>query len=245
EYLLTLTYYQKDEISQTVGNLFWQMEVIAELDDCSVRCEWEMLEPMPELASVEEPLKRPQAKAVEESLNAIHVTSIYQLKITLLGVHPKVWRRIQVSETTTLAQLHSVIQAAMGWEGFHLHKFSISEDEEDETLTLAELCVDELFSFTYLYDFGDMWQHEIEVEKRIESESEKTYPVCLAGKQACPPEDCGGDWGYAHLLKVLKNPRHPEHRDRKEWVGSGFDPKAFDRQEVNRTLRELELNEIP
>ncbi|NJM68696.1 MAG: tyrosine-type recombinase/integrase [Acaryochloris sp. RU_4_1] len=189
-------------------------------------------------AVAEEPSNWPQVKPVAMPLNEIDVVRVYQLKITLLGVRPKVWRRIQVQETMTLAQLHSVLQAVMGWEGYHLHEFPISEDE---TLTLAALIGDELFSFSYLYDFGDMWQHEIEVEKRLASEPGNCYPVCLAGKRACPPEDCGGDWGYAHLLKVLKNPRHPEYRERKEWVGRGFNPKAFDLKEVNQALRELEL----
>ncbi|WP_299410631.1 plasmid pRiA4b ORF-3 family protein [Acaryochloris sp. IP29b_bin.148] len=81
----------------------------------------------------------------------------------------------------------------------------------------------------------------MEVEKRLESAPGKTYPVCLAGKRACPPEDCGGDWGYAHLLKVLKNPRHPQYEERMEWLGSEFDPKAFDLAEVNQALRELEV----
>ncbi|PZD70471.1 Tyrosine recombinase XerD [Acaryochloris thomasi RCC1774] len=243
EYLLTLTYHDKDEISEIIGDIFWQIEMIAELDDCRVRCEYDVLEQMLELASLEESLDMHQGKAVDVPLNA--VSSVYQLKITLLGVRPKVWRRVQVPESMTLAQLHSVVQAVMGWEGYHLHKFSISEEEEDETLTLAESFGDELFSFSYLYDFGDMWQHEIEVEKRLASAPKKTYTVCLAGKQACPPEDCGGDWGYAHLLKVLKNSRHPEYRERKEWIGSEFDPKAFDLKQVNQTLKELELDEIP
>ena len=242
EYLLTLTYYEEEGIPQVIGDMLWQMEAIAELDDCRVSWEYEVIGPGPELASMEEPLDCPKVKAGEESLDAALGTRVYQLKIKLLGVRPQVWRRIQVSETMTLAQLHSVLQVAMGWEGYHLHKFSILEDEEDETQTLAELCGDELFSFSYLYDFGDMWEHEIKVEKRLAGKSIQNYPVCLAGKQACPPEDCGGDWGYAHLLRVLKNPQHPEYRERKEWLGSGFDPKAFDLKEVNQACRDLEFD---
>ncbi|NJM68340.1 MAG: tyrosine-type recombinase/integrase [Acaryochloris sp. RU_4_1] len=187
-------------------------------------------------AVVEEPSNWLQVKPVAIPLNAVYGIRVYQLKIKLLGVRPQVWRRIQVPETATLTQLHSVVQVVMGWEGYHLHEFSLSEDE---TITLAKLLGNELFTFTYLYDFGDMWQHEITVEKRLASEPGKDYPVCLAGKRACPPEDCGGDWGYAHLLKVLKNRRHPEYRERKEWVGKRFDPEAFDLEEVNQALREL------
>nr|WP_299486226.1 tyrosine-type recombinase/integrase [Acaryochloris sp. IP29b_bin.137] len=190
-------------------------------------------------AVVEEPTDRPQITSVGHPLNS--VSNIYQLKITLLGVRPQVWRRIQVPETTTLAQLHTVIQAVMGWEGYHLHQFS---ESEDETLTLAELLGDDLFPFGYTYDFGDMWQHEIKVEKRLASKPGKDYPVCLAGKRACPPEDCGGDWGYAHLLRVLKNHRHSQYEERMEWVGSDFDPKAFDLVQVNQSLRELEVEAV-
>ncbi len=91
-----------------------------------------------------------------------------------MGVRPQVWRRIQVQETVTLTQLHSVLQAVMGWEGDHLHQFSLSEDEN---ITLAELFGDDGFTFSYLYDFGDRWQHEVTVEKRLASESGKRYPV--------------------------------------------------------------------
>lgn len=103
-------------------------------------------------AVVEEPEAWPKIRAVGMPSNA--VTSAYQLKITLLGVRPQIWRRFQVPETTTLAQLHTVVQTVMGWEGYHLHEFPISEDE---SITLAELLGDDLFPFGYLYDFGDMW----------------------------------------------------------------------------------------
>jgi hypothetical protein len=237
EYGLTFAFEEEDEISQIVAQIRWDMELLADLEDCSIEVEWLGVAISGETV-VEEPNDYPHISMVETSLNAVDVIRVYQLKIMLLGVRPQVWRRIQVPETTTLARLHTVLQAVMGWEGYHLHEFSLSEDE---SIPLANLLGDKLFTFTYLYDFGDMWEHEIEVEKRLASESGKDYPVCLAGKRACPPEDCGGDWGYAYLLKVLKNRRHPEYRERKEWVGRGFDPAAFDLEEVNQALRELEV----
>ncbi|WP_242541927.1 plasmid pRiA4b ORF-3 family protein [Leptolyngbya sp. Cla-17] len=92
----------------------------------------------------------------------------------------------------------------------------------------------------YVYDFGDEWVHQITVEKILPMQSEQPYPTCLAGKRACPPEDYGGSWGYAALLKILKNPRHREYRERKEWVGRKFSPEAFDFKEVNEQLKEFD-----
>ena len=239
EYELTVMLEDDDDLSTILSQMKWEMEVLGELDECSVKVD---LRPEQELnglaqengvaadksegieleAVIKEPSDWPKITSIGMPLN--EVSSVYQLKITLLGVRPQVWRRFQVQETTTLAQLHTVIQAVMGWEGYHLHQFS---DIEDEAMTLAELIEDDLFSFGYLYDFGDMWQHEIKVEKRLASKPGKDYPACLAGKRACPPEDCGGDWGYAHLLRVLKNPRHSQYEERMEWVGSDFDPKVI------------------
>ncbi|BDM83556.1 IS1096 element passenger TnpR family protein [Acaryochloris marina] len=252
EYELTVLVEEDEDLSAILAQMEWEMQVLGELDECLVKVK---LSPEQEVngfapvngvavdkpegieleAVIKEPSDWPKITSIGMSSEA---SSVYQLKITLLGVRPQVWRRFQVPETTTLAQLHFVIQTVMGWEGYHLHQFS---ESEDEAMTLAELIEDDLFSFGYLYDFGDMWQHEIKVEKRLASKPGKNYPICLAGKRACPPEDCGGDWGYAHLLRVLKNPRHSQYEERMEWVGSDFDPKVFDIDEVNQALRELEL----
>jgi len=74
------------------------------------------------------------------------------------------------------------------------------------------------------------------VEKILPREGEMEYPVCLAGRRACPPEDCGGPWGYGEMLLALGDPSHPEHESYTEWVGGGFDPETFDLEALNRRL---------
>lgn len=160
--------------------------------------------------------------------------TVHQLKIVLRDTD--VWRRLQVPSTTTLARLHDVIQRAMGWQDYHLHEFDIDgvrygiDDGEDwgpppkderraRLATVAPVGI----SFTYQYDFGDCWYHDIEVEALLPQEAGKLYPVCLAGAEACPPEDCGGTSGFAELLEVLADPDHEEHEHMLTWVGGGFD----------------------
>jgi hypothetical protein len=91
--------------------------------------------------------------------------------------------------------------------------------------------------FTYTYDFGDNWRHVIQVEKVLAAEPGARYPRCVGGKRACPPEDCGGPWGYGDFLEAISNPKHPEHEDMLEWAGDEFDPEAFDLEAVNEELR--------
>jgi len=177
---------------------------------------------------------------------------VYQMKVTLKGIKPPIWRRIQVASTTTLTQLHRVIQRVMGWEGSHLYQFVVGgveysdpnmleemEGEDARRVTLATLVRGEKDTFLYEYDFGDSWEHELLVEKVLPPEVGKRYPVCLTGKRACPPEDCGGIWGYAGFLEAIHDPQHPEHEEMVEWVGGEFDPDAFDLDEVNRELQRL------
>ncbi|MBX7220820.1 MAG: plasmid pRiA4b ORF-3 family protein [Blastocatellia bacterium] len=173
---------------------------------------------------------------------------VFQLKITLRGSKPPIWRRVLVTENTTFAELHDIIQIAMGWTDSHLHAFEVDgepigipdPEEGFEVLDSSKLklrqFVGEKSKFSYLYDFGDSWDHIIVVEKVLPVEPGKQYPVCLTGKRACPPEDCGGIWGYGDLLEILANPRHPEHKSMKTWVGGKFDPEHFDLNEVNQVL---------
>jgi len=185
----------------------------------------------------------------------------YQLKITLRGSKPPIWRRILVPADCGLESLHYAIQAAMGWYDSHLHAFEIGGREYSGRTPMGDpmesgdldaagyrLCdvAREKSKFTYQYDFGDNWDHTILVEKIVpplltESKKLPAQPfVCLAGKGACPPEDCGGIWGYYNLLAVLRNPKHEEHEDMKEWAGE-IDPDAFDIAEVNRRLSRFHL----
>jgi hypothetical protein len=182
---------------------------------------------------------------------------VYQIKVTLKGSRPPIWRRIQVASDTTLAQLHRILQRVMGWEGSHLYQFVIGStpygepamlgelDAKDARMVTLEILVPrEKSKFLYEYDFGDSWEHELLVEKRLPLEAGKRYPVCLTGKQACPPEDCGGIWGYASFLEAIRDPEHPEHEEMLEWVGGKFDPAAFDLDEVNMELQHLTESEV-
>lgn len=177
---------------------------------------------------------------------------VYQLKITLRGAKPPIWRRIQVQDCT-LDKLHEHIQAAMGWSNSHLHQFTIAGENygdpellEDDfgildstktrlsQFTPAEGCK---FRFHYEYDFGDGWEHDILIEKCQPAETGEKYPRCLTGKGACPPEDCGGVWGYADRLKAIANPKHQDHPSTLEWLGRGFDPERFDPAQATESMQ--------
>lgn len=169
-------------------------------------------------------------------------TTVYQLKITLVD-RVSIWRRVQVVDDTTLAELHRILQVVMGWENYHLHRFYIYnfgelDEGRESAVTMAQLGLGEAGgSLGYEYDFGDGWQHEIRVEKILPLQPGRSYPVCLSGRRACPPEDVGGIWGYAEFLRARKNRHHPDYYHYKEWIGSKFDPEAFSVESVNHTLR--------
>jgi hypothetical protein len=178
--------------------------------------------------------------------------TLYQLKVTLRGVSkPPVWRRVLVHADASLGELHEVIMAAMGWDGGHLHMFSddvtqygtTPDDEDEDEFTLADVLVEPGDRLRYLYDFGDDWDHDIRLEKVLPPDAvlhATAVPVCLAGKGACPPEDCGGPWGYAALKETVADPSDEGHEEMLEWLGledpSDFDPTAFDLASVNARL---------
>jgi hypothetical protein len=179
-------------------------------------------------------------------------TSVHQLKITLTDIRPPIWRRLQVSSSINLRRLHDVIQAAMGWTQSHLYQFQVGDVEfgepDDEvgmpirsakSTSLRKIAPEPGAVFSYEYDFGDSWQHRIEVEKVLPPEPGVRYPRCLTGKRACPPEDVGGIWGYAEFLQAIRDLKHPEHTELLEWAGGAFDPEAFDLQAVNEQLAHL------
>ncbi|NJR32809.1 MAG: plasmid pRiA4b ORF-3 family protein [Chamaesiphon sp. CSU_1_12] len=180
------------------------------------------------------------------------IASIYQLKISLRGSRPPIWRRVQVNSDITLAQLHEIVQVSMGWGNCHLHTFSIQGVEygrpqpeydfnvsDERRAKLSTIATQEKAKFHYTYDMGDDWEHEILVEKILPPDPELVYPVCIKGKGACPPEDCGGVWGYQELLGILQQPEHPEHESMAEWIDEDFDPTFFDLVEVNESLHSL------
>lgn len=184
--------------------------------------------------------------------------SVYQLKITLRDIRPPIWRRVQVRSDATLGHLHWVIQFAMGWTNSHLHSFSIQGQEysilmpdlgfddldmrDEQPVKLSKVILGEKFKFFYTYDFGDSWDHEVLVEKVLPAESDAAYPVCLKAKRACPPEDCGGTWGYQDLLEAIQDPDHPEYESFLEWVGGSFDPEDAELDEINILLKTIPLD---
>lgn len=177
---------------------------------------------------------------------------VHRLKITLLGLRPPVWRRLLVPSDTRLDRLHDMIQIAFGWNDSHLHQFRVGRDiftdprtlEEGNDLDerrfrLADVAPLPRDRFRYDYDFGDSWEHEIQVEAVQPREPGGTYPVCVGGRRACPPDDCGGVWGYVNFVEALADPRHEDHTMMMEWWGGPFDPDAFDIDAVNQTFARM------
>ena len=180
--------------------------------------------------------------------------TVHKVKITLRGSAPPIWRRLEVSSSTTLQHLHRAIQEAFGWEGYHLWVFHTPTGEygvADRELGHRNAASTKLKDVApragarvlYTYDFGDDWEHDLLVEDVHPAEAGVAYPRCLTGRRACPPEDCGGIWGYQELLDILTDPSHPEHGDRLEWLGLSsageFDPATVDLAEINQNLSKL------
>lgn len=171
--------------------------------------------------------------------------SIYQLKIKLEGSQkPPIWRQVLVDPSINFQQLHAIIQGAMGWTNSHLHHFFDkrnnffigipSEDGWGDTFDgrkkkIASYLKKEKDSLFYEYDFGDGWEHKVELQKILPLDTKLNYPCLLKGKGACPPEDCGGIWGYYDMVAALNNPKHPSHKDMREWIGlDQWDINEFD-----------------
>jgi hypothetical protein len=184
--------------------------------------------------------------------------NMYELRVTLPESEPEIWRRIHVPAKANLGWLHAVLQVAIGWTNSHLHMFNhfgqiisdpafeMDEFEGDPPVAdEAKIRINQLLSkpgdnLLYEYDFGDSWVHVVMLERiRQSSEAEKGKAVCVAGARACPPEDCGGLGGYYELLKVMKKPKHPEHKSTKELLGRPFKPGHFSIDEVNPWLAKL------
>ncbi len=183
------------------------------------------------------------------------IRTIYQLKITLEQSKPPIWRRVLVPSNFHLGKLHQVIQIAMGWTDTHLHLFNAhqvlyapAEDDEfemgikckDETkYKLSQILTKEKEKLHYEYDFGDGWRHIVVLEKILPFDLTTVLPSCLTGRRACPPENCGGIWGYADLLEIITNTAHPDHEEMMEWVSGEFDPVYFNVTEVNELFGEV------
>ena len=178
--------------------------------------------------------------------------TLLQLKVTLRDIDPPIWRRLLVPCSVTLFRLHRLLQIAMGWEDYHLYAFNIAGVEYGEPVPdwptdnksarrfrLEQVVFVQGQRFAYQYDFGDNWEHDILVEHILARAPGTRYPVCIDGSRACPPEDCGGPWGYAELLEIIQDPSHEEYLDRLEWLGEGLDPEAFNLDLVNQRLARM------
>ena len=174
---------------------------------------------------------------------------IYQIKVTLKGSKPPIWRRILVASDTRLGKLHRILQDVMGWTDSHLHQFIVGQTyygvpdpdfdldvRSERTVPLNRVLQEPKDKIIYEYDFGDSWEHELLLEKVLPPDPEARYPLCLTGKRACPPEDCGGVWGYAEFLEAITSSEHEEHETMLEWIGGRFDAEEFDVDEVNSSL---------
>jgi len=180
---------------------------------------------------------------------------IYQLKIHLNpnDITPPIWRRVLVKSDITFYELHQIIQVAMGWTNSHLWDFSFgdfsitkpSEDDDwRDTVDAKSIKISKLLKkvkdkLNYTYDYGDDWEHKITLEKIIGViDINQKLPTCIKGKRACPPEDCGGSWGYETLLETIADKNHPEHEEMLEWIGDDFHPEEFDKDDVNNCLHD-------
>lgn len=177
--------------------------------------------------------------------------NIHRLKVTLRGIKPPIWRRLEVPSDISLARLNTVIQQSFGWQNSHLHLFEtpvgrygshepdldIRSGAGKKLSALADWPGDKIL---YVYDLGDYWEHDVLVEAVQPAQASVAYPQCTAGRRACPPEDSGGPWGYSEMLKTLANPRHAHHAETLQWLGicapGEFDPDQFDVAGVNRLL---------
>lgn len=180
---------------------------------------------------------------------------IYEIKITILDVQKPIWRKLLIPSGITFYRLHKIIQGAFGWFDYHLFEFEfpdmlikIPEPESPSNkpeLNAKKVYIDPFLekynSFIYVYDFGDYWQHKIELEQFHNIYDLGEYPKCIAGEGHRPPEDVGGTMGYREFLNIIQDPNHPEYDEMLQWAekdtnGRKFDPDYFYVHEVNRRL---------
>jgi hypothetical protein len=179
------------------------------------------------------------------------VETVHRLLVRLRNVEPAVWRHVEIESGAKLPDVSRALLTAMGWTDSHLHAFRAGAhaygtvdpdfgldilDERD--VGLGKIAPVPKSTFGFEYDFGDGWEHDVSVDAIYPAELDATYPRCLAGKNACPPEDCGGPPGYESLLEILADPKHPEYKQMRMWAGK-FDPAAFDLRKTNVALARL------
>ncbi|NQU26107.1 MAG: plasmid pRiA4b ORF-3 family protein, partial [Candidatus Nealsonbacteria bacterium] len=193
----------------------------------------------------------PMAKKAKRRATLDPSLPIFQFKVTLQHIDPPIWRRVLTNDCS-LDELHDIIQVCMGWEDEHMYAFVIEGEQytdidgadpyeyhDSRSVRISDLVEQASVRFRYDYDFGDDWKHIVEIEKTLQPVEGVRYPCCVKGERACPPEDCGGPYGYPYLLDKIQDPEHEEHDETLEWVGEEFDSEEFDLEEVNEELHHL------
>ncbi|MDD4915357.1 MAG: plasmid pRiA4b ORF-3 family protein [Methylococcales bacterium] len=203
--------------------------------------------------------EQPKSKKQRITFNTF---SLYTLKIELwpTEIQPVIWRRLEVDGRISLSKLHHFIQAAFGWSDAHLHEFQIHgkayslpspEDQfddreiQDERKVFLNRLLAKNDVFTYIYDFGDDWQHIITVEDFIADDEADLDggAYILDGAQATPPEDVGGIPGYQNFIEVITvNPDSKEAQEMRDWAGGNFDPQQFDKRLANAAIYRMMYN---
>lgn len=176
-------------------------------------------------------------------------------KIELDDTDPKVTRSFKVSPNTTMYELHHIIQIVMGWTNSHIYQFNVGkqvmadtrlvDDELGPVTDVKGVMLTDVFSkvgtvVIYEYDFGDGWKHHLELVDISTHTFDEALPKIIGGEYACPPEDCGGRYGYRELKEILLNPQHPEYESTKVWVGPKFNPMVCDFSSIQQGLGKLQ-----
>jgi hypothetical protein len=217
-----------------VDEVLVQLELLADFQDTAIRTRIERA-----------PAEKFQSGPYPEGTETVH-----RLKITLRKVRPPVWRRIEVASDTTLGELSAMLEGVMGWYGGHLHAFDVdgtkygtpnpdwpSDDLDENKYLLGAVLPTVGRKMGWDYDFGDNWQHAVLVEAIIPSDPKLDYPRCITGKRACPPDDCGGPWGYSAILEALRDPNYPDREDLLSMAPPHFNPGAFNCEGAEFALR--------
>jgi hypothetical protein len=180
--------------------------------------------------------------------------TVCQLKLTVRHIEPQIWRRILIHPEITLKRLHQIIQKLMGWYDYHLYQFRIKQQyfappgEEIDLMArrpqsvnvpVSWLLTYGVKSFVYEYDFGDGWEINVRIERKLEKPDFKQAAVCIDGKRSGPLEDSGGPFGYMEKLEIMKDPNHEEYAELSEWMPPNYDADRFDVEAVNKLLARL------
>lgn len=179
--------------------------------------------------------------------------TIARLRISLDDIRPEIWRMVEIQTSASLKAVHDVIQAAMGWQDYHLWTFDAGgrryglpdPDWPDENLAaakntkLANLIDRGISDMIYTYDLGDDWRHTVTIGAVEQGDAKVIYPRFVAGRRRCPPEDVGGWPGFENFLAALADPAHRQHRELLEWYGKPFNPEDMDELAILRRIGAL------